>query len=172
MSVNLTLPFIQRKIEELQNALFFSFSTSVLKMSSCVVNVLAVDETGCIWFIVPRPPQQIHEFDKEFPAKMDFFKKGISFYLKILGKAFIVTDPEEINGLTCITEETKDKVRKNEVVLLKVKVSHADYFESSSPMPQRHSSSIFSKLKNIRILFHKWASHHQVSYQAPEALNI
>ena len=171
MTINLTLPFIKQKIHELQNALFFPISTSVLQMSPCVVHVLAIDDTGCIWFIVPRPPQQIHEFDREFAAKMDFFKKGTAFYLKILGKAFIVTDPEEINSLICINEEIKEKARKNEVVLLKVKVSHADYFESLSPAPQRHSS-IFSKLKNIRILFHKWAFHHQVSYQAPEALNI
>src|SRR5215467_3919246 len=99
MSTNLPLSFIHDKIDELQNALFFSMSESVLKIPSCVVNVIKVDDVGQIWFAIPHPTQHLYQFDSCFAAKLDFFKKGKEFYLKILGKAFIIIDPEEINSI-------------------------------------------------------------------------
>src|SRR3977135_2659643 len=105
----LPLSFIQHKIEELRNALFFSTTQSLLKIPTHIVNVLKVDELGQIWFAIPKPAQHIHEFDNSFAAKLDFFKKGKDFYLKLLGKAFIVNDPEEINTIIYINEEIKDQ---------------------------------------------------------------
>jgi hypothetical protein len=60
---------------------------------------------------------------------LDFFRKGKDYFLKILGKAFIVNDPEEINSIGSISEFVKSKARNNELVILKVKITHADYSE-------------------------------------------
>src|ERR1700744_5927779 len=93
------LHFLQQKIQDLRNALFFSQNPSLLRIATTIVSVIKVDELGQMWFFVPRPKQALHEFDREFPVRLEFFKKGKEFFLHVSGKAFIVTDPEEINGL-------------------------------------------------------------------------
>ena len=125
--------FLREKIQDLRSALFFSQNTSLLRMSTTIVTILKVDELGQVWFFVPRPKQALHEFDREFPVKLEFFRKGKRFFLHITGKAFIVTDPEEINSL--MYEDIKEKANDH-LVLIKVKMGKADYFESA---PARQS---------------------------------
>lgn len=123
------LQFLQGKIQELRNALFFSQNTSLLRMSTTIVSILKVDELGQVWFFVPRPQQALHEFDREFPVKLEFFRKGKRFFLHVAGKAFIVTDPEEINSL--VYDDIKEQIAGH-MVLIKVKMMRADYFESTT----------------------------------------
>ena len=122
------LQFLQKKIQELKNALFFSQNTSLLRMSTTIVSILRVDELGQVWFFVSKPQQALHEFDREFPVKLEFFRKGKKFFLHLTGKAFIVTDPEEINCL--VFDEIKERVADH-MVLIKVRMTKADYFEST-----------------------------------------
>src|ERR1700761_6686783 len=124
------LRFLQEKIQDLKNALFFSQNTSILRIATTIVSVLKVDELGQVWFFVPRPQQALHEFDREFPVKMEFFRKGASFFLHVSGKAFIITDPEEINSL--VYEDIREQVDQH-MVLIKVKMQKADYFETAAP---------------------------------------
>ncbi len=133
MSGYLPLSFIQEKVRELEQALFFSMTDDVLKLPTCVVNVLSVDELGQIWFVVPKPVQHLHAFERVFPVKLDFFRKGRDFYLKVLGKAFIVTDPEELNAVECIPNDIKQKAWRNQSMILKVCITHADYTEKNAP---------------------------------------
>src|SRR5258708_39675624 len=127
----LPLTFIEEKVMDLENALFFSLSDAVLKIPSCVVKVLQADELGQLWFVIPKPSQLIHAFDKTFPVKLDFFRKGRDYYLKIFGKAFLVNDPEEINHLESLHENIKQQARYDETVLIKVQMSHAEYFDTA-----------------------------------------
>jgi len=152
----LPLSFIQHKIEELKHALFFSISESLLKIPTHIIEVLKVDEVGQIWFAIPKPSQNILELDNSFGAKLDFFKKGKDFYLKIIGKAFIVNDPEEMNSVIYVNDEIKDKARKNEIVLIKVRITHADYAEKK---PVRTSPN--SILKTARMHLYKWFAYAQ-----------
>jgi len=122
------LQFLQQKIQELKNALFFSQNTSLLRIATTIVSVTKVDELGQMWFFVPRPQQALHEFDHEFPVKLEFFKKGKEFFLHVSGKAFIVTDPEEINGL--VHEDIRE-LTGNHLVLIRVRMLKADYFGHS-----------------------------------------
>jgi len=126
------LPFLQEKITDLRSALFFSLTNSVLKMPTTIVTALRVDEVGQVWFFVNRPLQHIQEFDKEFPARLEFFKKGKSFYLKVMGKACIVNDPEEVTGLVNISEEIKTKAM-SQLVLVKVKIQSVEYKDNTPP---------------------------------------
>jgi general stress protein 26 len=142
------LPFLQEKISDLRSALLFSLSDSVLKMSTTIVTALKVDDVGQIWFFVHRPVQNIQEFDKEFPARLEFFKKGKNFYLRILGKACIVNDPEEVNGLVSVSEEVKSKAM-NHLVLVKVKIQSAEYMENTP-------AETMGWLHAIRNQFNKW----------------
>jgi hypothetical protein len=159
MSGYLPLRFIEEKIMDLENALFFSMSEAVLKIPTCVIKVLQTDELGQIWFVIPRPSQFIHAFDKTFPVKMDFFRKGRDYYLKIFGKAFMVNDPEEINGLDGLCENTRLQAIRNETVLIKVQMSHAEYVEKAPVKPS--PKAILSQVKNK---IHRWfkLSHQDV----------
>jgi hypothetical protein len=119
--------FLQDKIQDLRSALFFSQNSSLLKISTTIVTILKADDMGQVWFFVPRPSQALHEFDWEFPAKLQFFRKGRRFFLHICGKAYIVNDPEEINAL--VYDDIKEKATDH-LVLIRVKMMKADYFES------------------------------------------
>lgn len=124
------LSFLQEKIHELRSALFFSLSNAVLKMQTTIITALKVDEVGQVWFFVNRPLQHIQEFDKEFPARLEFFKKGKSFYLKIAGKACIVNDPEEVNSLVAMSDDIRQKAM-SEMVLVKVKIQNVEYVDNT-----------------------------------------
>jgi hypothetical protein len=146
MSGYLPLTFIEKKLMDLENALFFSMSESILKLPTCVVKILEADELGQLWFLIPRPSQMIYAFEESFPVKLDFFRKGSDFYVKIQGKAFLINDPEEINSVECLDEITRQKVRQNEIFLTKVHISHAEYVENA---PSQTSTKVmFNQLKN------------------------
>lgn len=127
------LQFLQHKIQDLRSALFYSQNSSLLKISTTIVSILKVDDLGQVWFFVPRPSQALHEFDREFPARLQFFRKGRRFFLHITGKAFIVNDTEEINSL--VYDDIREKATDH-LVLIRVKMLKADYFES---MPENHA---------------------------------
>jgi len=132
MMNTLQLNFLQNKITDIKTALFSNESEAVLKLPTNIVKALDVDEAGQIWFFVNRPQQYLQEFDKEFPAKLNFFQKGKDYFLHITGKAFIINDPEEITGLVCLSEEVRDAAINNRQVLVKMRVQKAEYFERHS----------------------------------------
>ena len=121
------LRFLRDKIQELKHAIFFSQNTSLLRLATTVITLSKMDEMGQMWFFVPRPQQALQEFDREFPVRLEFFKKGRQFFLHVLGKAFIVTDPEEMNGL--VHDDIREQAADH-LVLIKVRMLKADYFET------------------------------------------
>lgn len=150
------LPLLQKKIQELKNALFFSQSSSLLRMATTIVSISKVDELGQLWFFVPRPQQALHEFDRDFPVRLEFFRKGKGFYLHISGRAYIVDDPEEVNSL--FYEDLKEQMSCN-LVLIKVKMGKADYFESVARAPHN------SWWRDIRTQLHAWLFNTRPGYK-------
>jgi hypothetical protein len=129
MRTHLTsLTFVREKIRNIGSALFYSDQDSVLKFPTSIITALKVDEVGQVWFYLNRPSQFIHQFDTQFPARLDFFRKGKNYFLSILGKAFIVTDPEEISLLLSLDTEM-DKMAMEKMILLKLKIQRIGYFE-------------------------------------------
>jgi len=147
MTGYLPLSFVEEKIRDLENALFFPTSDAVLKMPACVVRVLEIDELGQLWFVVPKPTQFVYTFEKIFPVKLDFFRKGRDYFMKILGKAFIVNDPEEINGIEGLSDFIKQRARRNELVILKVQITHADYGERA--VAKSSSRLLYNQVKTL-----------------------
>ena len=148
--------FLQEKIQDLKNALFFSQNTALLRIATTIVTVLKVDELGQMWFFVPKPQQALHEFDREFPVRLEFFRKGKKFFLHVSGKAFIVTDPEEVNSL--VYDELRE-LAGNNLVLIKVKMMKADYFESSDPA--NHAGW----WRDLRNQVHSWLFNTRPGYK-------
>ena len=162
MSRDSNLQFIQEKIEDIRSALFYSMSDAVLKIPTSIVTALKVDEVGNVWFFVNKPMQYIAEFDKEFPARLEFFKKGKHYFLKIMGKASIVNDPEEVNGLVSLPEDIKTKAM-GQLVLVKVKIQNVDYHETLS-------ETRFNWFQTMRTRVNKWLFNEEPGYR-PYKLN-
>jgi hypothetical protein len=129
MATNQQLNFLQEKIREISSALFFNLSESVLKLPTSIVSTLKVDDYGFVWFFVQKPQQSVREFENEFPVRLDFFRKGSGCFLQVNGKGWVVTDPEELNSFVTLPEDAK-KLAMNEMVLVKVKIMRAEYYET------------------------------------------
>ena len=122
------LNFLQQKIQEIGSAIFFNLSDSVLKLPTSLVSTLKVDDYGYVWFVVRKPQQHLQEFENEFPVRLDYFKKGSEYFLQVMGKGFVVNDPEEINTLKM--SEEWDTPISDDTVLVKVKMMKAEYYET------------------------------------------
>jgi general stress protein 26 len=129
MATNQQLNFLQEKIQEIGSAIFFNLSNSVLKLPTSLVTTLKVDDFGFVWFFIQKPKQQLTEFESEFPVRLDFFKKGKDYFLQVVGKGRVVTDPEEMNSFVSLPEEAK-QVAMHDMVLVKVKIQKAEYYET------------------------------------------
>jgi hypothetical protein len=148
--------FLQEKIKNLASAIFFNQSDAVLKLPTCIVRINHIDEYGYLWFFVQKPPQQLTEFEKEFPVKLDFFRKGLDYSLQVLGNGYIVNDPEELLVVTTNINEVK-KFDPGKLILIKVKMTRADYFENIS-------GSKSSWLQNALSLLQSWIFPHAPGY--------
>lgn len=144
--------FLQEKIREIGSAIFFNQSDSILKLPTSIVTTLKVDDYGYVWFFVQKPRQSLREFEKEFPVRLDFYKKGMSYFLQVAGKGWVVTDPEELNTFVSLPED-QAQMALNEMVLVKVKIMKAEYFE-------RNSAKVKSNwFKNAFGSFTSWLGH-------------
>jgi general stress protein 26 len=135
-SQELQTGILNSKMMELRSALFFTESASLLKLPTHVISDVEIDEKGQIWFAIPRPVQQIEEFDKEMPAKLDFFKKGKEFYVKVRGKALLIADPAEIKDITGISEEMRERMKNDQCIAVKVQIQDAELVDNT-PKPSQ-----------------------------------
>jgi len=130
MMQDLSIAFLTQKIKDLENALFMSESNALVSLPTHIVRISEVDEEGNIWFIIPKPTQVVESFSKEMPAKLDFFKKGKDFFLKISGVASIAWSIDE---LKCpkLAKQFSGSFEKDNVVAVKVKVESSEYMEKT-----------------------------------------
>lgn len=125
------LSFLQEKIEQIGSAIFFNLSESVLKLPTSIISNLKMDDYGYVWFFVKKPKQSLQEFETEFPVRLDFFKKGVDYFLQVGGKGWVVSDPEVVNTFADMFGDHANNANWfNEVVLVKVKVMKAEYYET------------------------------------------
>ena len=135
---------IKNKIAELRSALFFSESASLIQLPTHVVSDTEIDEKGDIWFVIPKPVQHIDAFDKEIPAKLDFFKKGLSFFVKVTGTAFLITDQAEIENAAGLSAEMRERMKDVRSLAVRINVQDSDLIDNT-PKPTKnwlHSTSM------------------------------
>ena len=108
---------IRQKIESLKTAIMYSTSNDVLKLPTHIVHTLKVDDNGYLWFIVPKPTQQIAAFESKFPVELQYFKKGSPDVINVHGAAQIVTDEATIATIDFISEERKAELLVNHIFL-------------------------------------------------------
>jgi general stress protein 26 len=137
------LNFLQEKIKEINSAIFFNLSDSVLKLPTSLVNTFKVDDFGYVWLFFKKPKQHIQEFENGFPVRLDYFKKGSTCFLQVTGKAWVINDPEEVNTFIDLNEEV-DVALFNDMVLVKVKMLKAEYYETQTRTKNTWWHSAFS----------------------------
>lgn len=132
-TVTTEMQTLKSKIMELQSALFFTESKSIVKLPTHVISDVELDSEGSIWFVIPKPSMHIEAYDKEIPAKLDFFKKGTDFFVKVRGTAFLQT---EISG-EALSAEMRERLASAEVILVKVEVQESELVDNS-PKPKQN----------------------------------
>ena len=128
---------LKSKIMELQSALLFTESSSIVKLPTHVISDVELDNEGNIWFVIPKPAMQIEAYDKEIPAKLDFFKKGKDFFVKVRGMAFLQTDLVEAKSNEGLSAEMHERMQDEAVIAVKVKVMETELVDNT-PKPSKN----------------------------------
>ena len=114
---------IRQQIKALDSALFFTENNTGLKLPVHVINNVQVNDEHEVWFLIQRPTQALSEFDAQLPAKLDFFKKGMPYQVKVKGIASIVDDAAKVS-------ELNDGNYSNGQVAIKVTITATEYIET------------------------------------------
>lgn len=122
MEANNDLLFIKQKIEDIKVALFKAETDSILRLPNNIISTLKADEKGYIWFFTSYTGPYAQYLNKELYVSLEYYKKENTCRLVINGKANIETDNAEFPK-----EFSYDRV-----VLLKVKILKAEYFENKT----------------------------------------
>jgi hypothetical protein len=135
MSKELPVQFIREKIQELQTAVVFPETNAIVKVPNYVISAVQTDELGNIWFTIRRPALYMEQDEWQFPCRMDFFKKGIGYHMKVYGNASIISNFDEVScpGMPASLQQHMEE--KLEVVI-KVALRYADYFELQPLKPE------------------------------------
>ncbi|WP_207513599.1 hypothetical protein [Longitalea luteola] len=127
MNTNLPGKLLKRKLSELNSALFFAEGDSLFKLPNHLITEMELNDNGEISFVIPKPVQDLEAFDKEFPVRLEFFKKGIGYRLKVQGKGIIAEDAAEMEKWIAVSAARQEKARNEQLIMIKVMVKFVDY---------------------------------------------
>ena len=127
MNTRLPGKFLQKRLSELNNALFFTEGDALIKLPNHLVTAMHVNEDGDILFVLPKPAQDLAAFDAEFPARLDVFKKGKPFGLKVRGKGHLIIDAAEIKMRCAASKQLQQRAGNDEVIMVRVSIQYVDY---------------------------------------------
>lgn len=145
------LHFLQKKIGEIRIAMFRPEMDSELQLPHNIVSTIKTDDDGNIWFFTSCNGQYAKNIDPNFYAYLDYNQKGGAYRLCISGKATIVQDDPADHASRLHAHNSIS----NQVVLIKMKIMHAEYFENKA----LQSTSSFKT--RIRDFFTEiFTSHH------------
>jgi general stress protein 26 len=123
------LVFLKEKIKDIKIALFKSEINSELRLPNNIIQTLKVEDDGTIWFFTSCSGDHAQNIDKSFYAYLDYYKKGTECRLQLSGRATIVEDDDE----SFLTMSNYSKSTANRLVLVKMKIMQAEYFENRLP---------------------------------------
>ena len=124
------LVFLKEKIKDIKIALFKSEINSELQLPNNIIQTLKVEDDGTIWFFTSCSGEHAQSIDKSFYAYLDYYKKGTECRLQLSGRATIVED----DGEAFLTISNYSKSTANRLVLVKMKIMQAEYFETRTQL--------------------------------------
>jgi hypothetical protein len=154
MNTNLPGKFLKRKLSELNSALFFAEGDSLFKLPNHLVTEMEINDEGEIRFVIPKPAQDIEAFDKEFPVRLEFFKKGIAYRLKVQGKGAIADDGAAMEKWLAYSESRQEKAKNESLIMIRVSVQFVDITGNTS-------GSFPSRLKMAGMQLSDWLFSHK-----------
>lgn len=134
MSTNNNFQFVQSKILDTGIAIFECHTNSLLRVPNTIINTLAADAEGNIWFYIARPQQLISEFEKEFPVSVLYYKKGKNYKLQVIGTACMVIDFDTIGSEVKLSADEIASAMCSQL-LIRVKIHRAEYYDLASDRP-------------------------------------
>ena len=123
---NPDLKFVQSKIAEIRTALFFCSNNSILPLPAYIVSIIKTNGDNFIWFFISIGWDNNVLHQGLFPGKLEFYRKGHPFTLKIEGDAKLIhnkTDMQDLMAVPLIEEVY------NGVLLVSVKIQRVMYKE-------------------------------------------
>ena len=133
------LNFIKEKISDIKVAIFKSEINSELQLPNNIIQVLKVDDDGTVWFFTSCSGDHKQTIERCFYVYLDFHRKGVEGRLQISGHANVVEDQDD----DFLNISNYSKSTANRLVLIKMKIMQAEYFEAK-PSPQ---ISMMDKIK-------------------------
>ena len=151
MATDSNLQFIREKIYQVRSAIMYSMSDEVIKFPNSIATAVRVDDEGQLWFLCKKPVQFVSECEQNFPARLKFYRKGISFFLEVSGKATIVNNNSSLN--------IPEKNLQEKPVLIKMTMTNIEYVE---PEEKRKKTWLETTVENGYKWFLKHAAlnHH------------
>ena len=120
------LEFLKERIKDIKIALFRSECYSELQLPNNIISTLQMDDEGNIWFFTSCAGDYANHVDKSFFASLDYYRKGTDCRIRVSGRAVVVDDDDE----SFLTISNYSKGTKGRLVLVKMKIAQAEYFEN------------------------------------------
>lgn len=136
---------ITEKIRQIQFALFKSEINSELLLPNNIIQVLKADEDGYIWFFTSCTGKQAKNISPTFYSYLDFYKKGSDCRLRVNGPATIIEDEND----AFISISNYSKSVSASLVLVRMKIMQAEYFEGHGNENISWKNRIFSTINNL-----------------------
>jgi general stress protein 26 len=121
------LQFIREKIDMLRSAVMYVASAGPVKLGNDIITAVKVDEEGQLWFVTNRPSQLVDECEQNFPARLNFYRKGVDYHMEISGKATIVNKDYSFN------DNSSHHAKK---LLVKLSMQQIEYTEPHARKPK------------------------------------
>ena len=158
MATDSNLQFIREKIYQVRSAIMYSMSDDVIKFPNSIATAVRVDDEGQLWFLCKKPVQFVSECEQNFPARLKFYRKGISFFLEVSGKATIVNNNSSLN--------IPEKNLQEKPVLIKMTMTNIEYVETEK---QRKKTWFETVVENgYKWLLGNAAIHHHSEQVLPK----
>lgn len=148
------LLFLQRKIGEIKIAMFKAEMDSVLQLPNNIISTLKIDGDGNIWFFTSCNGKYAQNIDESFYAYLEYYQKGGAYRLRVSGKASVVQDDPMAH--------TAEINSKDNFILIKFKIMHAEYFENKSLVTSSFKTRVKDFFTDI------FTSHNYREFDFPE----
>ena len=125
------LGFLTEKINEIKIALFRTELSSELQLPNNIIQTLKVEDDGTVWFFTSFNGEHCRNIDRPFYAYLNYNKKGTGCRLQLSGKTSIVKNDDNRLFSMC----NYDKGTYGRLVLVKMKIMQAEFFESKASEP-------------------------------------
>lgn len=158
MATENNLAFLKDRINEIKSAILYNMTSELVRIPVSIISILRMDENGWLWFFVKKPSQLMTEYEKSFPAHLQFYRKGKPFYIHVSGHA-VVTDDEEILKEFAMPETETETIALQNLALVKLKMMKVEYYEQKSEATRPAVSK--SPFQNLYTTLFKPARYHR-----------